>query len=512
LRPKKGETNRSLLILALALIAALGVGCGSSEGDAESSSAEAETRLESPPSPYGNVDLANTRDAESSLAVTSVSELEQAWSRPLNARTSGSHYIASPVLDEGVVYLQDPTSNVEAIDLASGELLWEKNYGVAANGTHGVIVAAGKVFGATPTSAFALDADTGEEIWSTKLIRNSSESIQMAPGVHEGRVYLSTVPIGGEGNEVGVLWALDADSGSKLWHFDQVPRSLWGHPEINYGGGIYYPPAFDGEGSLYVGISHAGPIPGVEEYPWGTSRPGLNLYSQSIVKLDEETGEVQWHYQITPHGLCNGYLISPVLTEVRGRKVVLGAGALGIVVAVDQKTGKPLWRRPVGKHNGHDNDGLKAMRGEYASLKIPMTVYPGTFGGVAAAISVQGSTAFVPVVNGPTRLTSQTEAEELGTPTGELVAVDIGTGAIKWKQRFPASLYGPTTVTNDLVFVSTYDGTLAAFEIDSGKEVWREKLPTIVEGGMTITGDTLLVRAGSPQVEVPKLLAYRLPS
>ncbi|HEU5062487.1 MAG TPA: PQQ-binding-like beta-propeller repeat protein, partial [Solirubrobacterales bacterium] len=342
-------------------------GCSSTSGTVEDGSP--------PGSLLANVDLANTRDAPSSIERATVGGLERAWSLPQRVKAEGLRYIASPTVKEGVVYLQDPESNVEAIDLDSGRLLWETRYEEPVSGPNGVVVVGGLVFGATKGSAFALSAETGKEVWSTELVRNGSEQIAIAPGHHEGRVYLSTTTYRGQGNEVGVLWALDAKTGRKLWHFDTVPRGLWGHPEINYGGGLDFSPAFDGEGSLYVGISNAGPVPGTARYPWGSSRPGRNLYSNSIVKLDEETGKVQWHYQVAPHGVCTAGFGAPILAEAGGRKVVIGAGMLGIVVGLDQKTGKLLWRRPVGIHNGHDDDGLLAMRGEYGKLKTPMTVY-----------------------------------------------------------------------------------------------------------------------------------------
>lgn len=473
-----------------------------------SSSSTGEDRP-APVTAHANLALDNTRNATSSLSAATVAGLEEAWSRPLEARAEGIHYIGSPVAGEGVVYLQDPQSNVEAIDLESGELLWETEYGAPTSGPAGVTVAGGRVFGATPTEAFALAADTGEEIWSVELARDDTERIETTPGYHDGLVYLSTAPSGLPGG-VGVLWALDAATGRRVWHFDTVPRGLWGRPEINYGGGVHYAPAFDGDGAMYVGVSHAGPVPGTDEHPWGASRPGPNLYSHSIVKLDEKTGELLWHYQITPHAICLGYLVSPVLATAGNRKVVLSAGISGILVAVDQETGKPLWRRPVGIHNGHDNDGLHAMQGEYDRLKLPQTIYPGIYGGVAAPLSVEGSTVFVPIVNGATRLLSQERAEPAGVPTGELVAVDIRTGGIKWKRSFPASLFGPTTVTNDLVVMTASDGTISALGVDDGNEVWTTSASTPVEGGMTVADDTLLVRAGAPSVEMPELLAFRL--
>ena len=261
-----------------------------------------------------------------------------------------------------------------------------------------------------------------------------------------------------------------------------------------------------------MGVSNPGPIPGTDRYPWGASRPGPNLYSNSIVKLDEKTGSVKWHHQLAPHGVCTGGLAPPVLAEAGGRKLVVGFGMQGIVVGLDRKTGEPLWRRPVGIHNGHDNDGLLAMRGEYGKLNTPAVFYPGLYGGVFGPASLSGSTLFVPVTNGAVRVASQTALEPVGPYEGELVALDVTDGSVWWKQSFPSPVFGPTTVSNDLVFVSSLDGVAAAFDVHSGKQVWRANLPGHTEGGMAFSGDSLLMRTGSPGLygEMPKLLAYRL--
>lgn len=487
----------------LALIGVALAGCSSSsEGAGEVSFTK---------SPYANVDLANSRDAKSLIRSATVSDLQPAWSLPLEARGEGEGFIGSPVVVDGTAYLQDPDSNVLAVDARNGEIVWEKRFDAPADGPNGVIFEEDMVFGATPTSAFALSAETGKELWSVRLTRNEAEKISMAPGHHGGRIYVSTAPKSEQGDEVGVLWALDAKSGKKLWHFDTVPRDLWGHPEINFGGGLSDPPAFDGHGSMYIGTGNPGPIPGTEQFPWGSSRPGPNLYTNSIVKLDEKTGKVEWHYQVTPHSLCNWDVGAPVLAESGGRKVVIAAGLAGIVVALDRETGKPLWRRPVGTHNGHDEDGLIAMEGRLASLKTPMTVYPGVFGGAGGPISIRGSTVFVPVADWATRLNTQVAAEMVGSATGQLVALDAATGTVRWKESFPKAVYGPTLATNDLVFASTYDGWVYAFDAKTGEEVWGEEVSTYAEGGLTVTGDTLLVRAGlAGGAETPALVAYRL--
>src|SRR4029077_2614963 len=102
----------------------------------------------------------------------------------------------------------------------------------------------------------------------------------------------------------GVIYALDATTGAVKWTFDTVEGALWGHPEVNSGGGAWYPPAVDLErGLVYVGVANPAPFPGTAEHPNGTSRPGDNLYTDSIVALDLTTGAVEWFQQVTPHDI-----------------------------------------------------------------------------------------------------------------------------------------------------------------------------------------------------------------
>lgn len=265
---------------------------------------------------------------------------------------------------------------------------------------------------------------------------------------------------------------------------------------------------------MYIGVGSPGPIPGTKRYPWGSSRPGRNLYTDSIVKLDAKTGALRWYYQITPHDLCNGDVGSPVLVEAGGRKLVIAGGKSGIVVALDQETGKAIWRRPVGIHSGHDRIGLYAMRGEYSRLKTPMTIFPGAFGGVFAPLAVSGSTAFVPVVNYGAVLISQSRQAGAKPINGELVALNVATGAVEWKHKLSSPLYGAPAAVNDLVFSATSDGTLYAFDGNSGSEVWKASLPAGFKAGLTVSGGTLLAPAGSrlEEGQAPRLMAYRLPS
>jgi outer membrane protein assembly factor BamB len=468
---------------------------------------------------YPGIDSANTRHVGGPIDSDSVSNLAVAWTLPLSAEGSYGSYASAPVISKGVIYSQDLESNVQAINLESGEVLWTKSYGAPSHGPNGVVVADGRVYGATPTEAFALDQETGEQVWSVTLARNASEGIDMAPGYRDGLVYVSTVPVTAttdyEGGGVGILWALDGKTGKKVWKFNTVPTDLWSakHAGINAGGGLWYQPTFDDQGSMYFGVGNPGPIPGTEELPWGKSRPGPNLYTDSIVKLDAKTGKLKWYYQQTPHDVSDWDLQDPpVLVKAGGRQMVIAAGKSGIVTALDTASGKVLWKRSVGIHNGHDDDGLYAMRGEYSKLKLPMTIYPGSLGGVVAPMSTDGSTLFVPIVNSPLVLSSQTEKQEPGPYVGELVALDVATGAVEWKRKLPAPAYGFTTSVNDLVFATSSEGTLYAFEAKTGNEVWVSRLPAGTNTGVAVAGDMLIAPAGLPVEEgqLAKIVAYRL--
>jgi outer membrane protein assembly factor BamB len=192
--------------------------------------------------------------------------------------------------------------------------------------------------------------------------------------------------------------------------------------------------------------------------------------------------------------------------------MVVGAGKSGIVVAVDANSGKLLWKRPVGLHSGHDDMGLAAMNGEYSKLKLPMTILPGSLGGVIAPMSTDGKYVFAPVVNSSLTINSQTEKSEGGPGNGELVAVDLATGKIKWKKTLASPAFGSTTVVNDLVFVTTYDGNVSAFDASNGSIVWREKLPASTNSGVMVSGNTLIAPAGVAAAEGQKaqIVAYRL--
>jgi outer membrane protein assembly factor BamB len=320
-----------------------------------------------------------------------------------------------------------------------------------------------------------------------------------------------------KGDGVGVVWALDAATGEQRWSFNTVPEDLWDakHKDINSGGGLWHTPAFDSDGNLYFSVANPAPWPGTNKYPWATSRPGNNKHTNSLVKLDAKTGALRWANQVLPGDLYDWDLhLPPVLASNGGKPVVLTGGKMGYVYAIDPQSGKTLWKRAVGKHNGHDNDNQLALAGKRDELpKLPVTVYPGALGGVETQLAVNDTTVFAPVVDVPITYQTQEKTKlDVAHDDGHMVALDIATGEIKWDRKFDSAVYGAATVVNDLVFTTTFDGRLLALDTETGATVWEDKLPAGTNAPVAVAGDTLLTAASYPQGkgQRPELIAYRI--
>ena len=473
--------------------------------------------------PAPNQNVANTRVASSSkIDSGNVDRLGIAWTVPIEGGGTFGNYASTPVIADGVVYTQDLTSNVKAIDLKTGDVKWSRDYDAADVGPNGLALGYGKIYGATSDFAFALDKDTGDEVWrSQKLTRNANEGIDMAPGVFDNTVYVSTVPGNAKsfykGNGVGVLWALDAETGKPKWKFFTVPEDLWSseHTNINSGGGLWHPPAFDDDGNVFIDIANPAPWPGTNEFPWGSSRPGPNPHTNSLVKLSGNDGKLIWARQMLAHDVYDWDLqLPPILTTAGDRKLVLSSGKLGYVIATDADSGTVVWKKPVGQHNGHDHDNELALDGETGQLpKLPVTVLPGILGGVETQMAADDGVVYAPIVNLPVRFTNQVTPElQIPKGTGEMVALNVGDGSVKWQRDLPQPAYGAATISNDLVFTTTFDGKLIALDRETGHIVWEKQMPAGTNATTAIVGDTLVTAASFPlsKSQQPVIIAYRL--
>ena len=483
--------------------------------------------------PGGN--LQNTRDVASAITASDVAQLGVAWCVPIESTgDAGSAevtdgYSTTPVVVNGVVYTQDMESNVVAIKLATGKVLWTHNYSSPNGGPDGVNVANGVVYAATDKAAVALSAATGRQLWSRTLIGNNHEGIDMAPGYHDGTVYVSTVPVNptvGEylGGGKGILWALNARTGAPEWSFDEV-GNLWGDSAVNSGGGLWDPPSFDAQGNLYLGIANPGPIGEngwPKGYPWGTSRPGPDLYTDSVVKLSPQ-GKLLWYYQLTPHDLYDWDLQnSPVLTTAHGQPVVIDGGKAGILIELSAQTGKLLWKLPVGVHSGHDNDGLlteHATPASHFTLPAKFNLEPGAFGGIETQLATSGTTVFaavndlgIPMTVAGAAESSKEFVASIGKATGQMVAVNVDTGKVIWDDKLPSSPYGAATVTNGVVFTTTYSGYLYALNAATGAVLLKTPLSSGCNAPVAIDGSYVITGAG---VQLPKpdkqlIIAFKL--
>lgn len=438
------------------------------------------------------------RNAESSMIdMESIDDLTLAWRLPL-AGVGFYGAITSPALIMGdTVYFQDMQSNVFAVDRASGELKWQRVYDAMSFGPGGVSAGYGMIFGSTATQGeiFALNAETGEEIWKSKLSITDDGASVMAPTIYDNTVYIS-LHQGYRGGSRGFLYALDAGTGDVLWQWDTSTEDLWSSPRLNAGANIWYPASVDDEGNIYFGTGNPSAFPGDN----GATRPGPNLYSSSMVSLDTTTGGVRWYVQAAPHDvLDHDFQQTPILATIpvegTETQIAIGSGKTGTVIAADANSGDIVWEKKVGEHNeyGDATTPLPAT---------PVTVLPGTYGGVESPMALADDTLFVPTLNLPSRFSATEwevpEGQSLADASSELIALDVTDGSVKWEVTIETFVATGATVTNDIVFVGGLDGIVHGYDTSTGEEVWTYQAEGGLNAPFSAADDTLFVPVGSP--------------
>jgi glucose dehydrogenase len=310
------------------------------------------------------------------------------------------------------------------------------------------------------------------------------------------------------GGSIGYLEALDANTGKIDWSFDTVAsKDLWGNPAVNSGGGAWYPPAIDTRtGVLYWGVANPAPFVGTTQYPNGSSRPGANLYTDSMVALSAKTGKLLWYHQAFPHDLYDRdqvqAMLVPVQRSVDGtRLVAVSTGKGGFVLGLNPATGRLLWKTAVGIH----------QNGDLPRLSGPTSVLPGTFGGVLAPPASAGGVVYAAALNAASTLQPDQTfyfGGKVGTMDGDVEAMSARTGKVLWDAKVPGDPTGGVTVVNNLILTATYQGEVLALNRTTGAVVWSYHGPGMVNGWMSVVGDRIYVPVGSPA----QLVALKLPS
>ncbi len=467
-------------------------------------------RAENWPAP--NADLGGTRNARSSsIDATNVGTLTRRWRFHVPEQTTYSGLLAATtIVVESTAYVQTLNSNVYALDLDTGDVRWRRLFRRASGGPNGLAAADGRLFGNTDAETFALDASTGRVLWRQR-ITTTARPIDVAPAVAGGLVVTGTIAL--RAGTKGEIFVLDAQDGRVRWRFTTV-RDPWANPRVASGGGIWWTPTIDSaDGTIFVGTANPLPWGGTAEEPNGASYRGDVLYTDSLLALHASTGELEWYDQVTPHDVRDyDFALPPILVDGGGdgeRDLVVGGGKAGRVIAWDRNTNERVWEARVGRH---ENDTGLLPREH-------VTVCPGLFGGVLTPMAYARKTVFVPVVDlcmrGSAIGYESFQAVDFTQGTGELVALDVEDGDVRWRRSLPSPAFGCATTANDIVVTATFDGTVYVLRADDGRILRRLEHPAGINACPTIAGDVLLVPAGAepPGIVTPTHVvdAYALP-
>jgi glucose dehydrogenase len=424
----------------------------------------------------------------------------------------------APIVVDGVMYLTTSYNHVYAIDAVSGKQLWHYKHKMGPVTTYccgpnnrGVAVMGDRVFMATLDARLvALDAKSGNIIWNTEVADPElGYSETMAPVAINGRILIGTN--GGEYGIRGFVKSFDAQTGKLQWTFNTVPEKghegVWAekdatgrdmHRDIaaekaqlakqggdfykTLGGGVWMAPAVDTETNTVFFVV-GNPSPDL----YGAERPGDNLYTDSIVAVDLNTGSYKWHYQYVAHDVWDLDAVSPViLTEAKGKdgkmtKVAIHAGKTGHVYVHDRATGElirysdamvpqdGLWTLPT-------KDGAKMMLGANGGVEwSPMAINPTTRLAYAANL-LQPMTYHVEpskYPGGKLWLGGAFKTIPSEKQTGRLSAVNLDTGKVAWKFDTEEPLIGGVLATaGNLVFNGEANGLFRAFDARNGKKLW----------------------------------------
>jgi outer membrane protein assembly factor BamB/plastocyanin len=501
---KRHVWQRVLALLSVvALTTAIASACG---GDSGSGTAEWM---------QPNANYENTRVASSDIDSENVADLNLTWAQELTGAGPFGAFASTPLISEdGVAYVQDLASNVMAYDLETGEQLWKVEYKAPTIGPNGLAYEDGVLFGVTNGDVFALDAESGEKVWEKKVLdydfgiaegQNLGFTIQ--PAVRDGVLHLSEAAKAGGGRAL----AFDAETGEQLWTFDTTDEP---QGDETPSAGAWNTPLVDADGNVYYSVAN-----GYYSHNSPKSTQNERLYTNSLVKLDGETGELLWYYQTLPNDFWDWDLhLSPVLADLDGGQVVVTGGKLGYVIAVDPETGEEVWKTAVGTHNGHDEDSRKQLEGTLELPSPPYEVFPGPYGGVETNLAVADGKVYAAVVNLPGQVNKPADLNrpvlevDFANGRGELVRLDLATGEIDWSVELDTMPLGASTISNDLLFTTLFDGRLVAHSLEDGSEVWSSKLPAGTNSPVAIAEDRLVTAAGFPQGagQEPQLVSFQL--
>jgi alcohol dehydrogenase (cytochrome c) len=428
----------------------------------------------------------------------------QAGTTGIIAGASTYSFEAAPIVVDGVMFLAGWDGWVWALNAKTGVEIWRYKHAIpydvslcCGNVNRGVAVAKGKVFFVTANAhVLALDATTGKRVWDkTYGDVRAGESATVAPLIVKNMVI-----VGSSGGEFGVrghLDAFDLDTGEHQWRCYTVPKpgepgsETWpaeGEAWARGGANCWITGTFDPETNLlYVGTGN--PAPDFD----GGVREGDNLYTDSIIAVDVDAGQIRWHYQCTPHDVWDYDSIGEcILFESDGRKLLGHFDKNGYFFVVDRTNGSLVQITPFVDRitwGAITRDGRVTPKVYPDKEGEPVHFYPGPAGAkewTHAAYSPKTGLFYVPVQDiGATATRRRREFKESIPYWGAGVQVDIEdmTGSIsafdangeeKWRWRNELPMCASVLATGgDLVFAGEPSGEFNALDARTGELLWQ---------------------------------------
>jgi alcohol dehydrogenase (cytochrome c) len=435
---------------------------------------------------------------------------------------------SNPIIADGVMYVTERPNSVMAVDASTGRVFWKFRHTPSENArvccganNRGVAVLDDRVFmGTLDARLIALDRINGQPLWNAEVADvNLAYSVTMAPLVVKDKIIVGVG--GGEYGIRGYVAAFDAETGEQAWKTYTIPgpgepgHDSWEGDDWEHGGAsVWITGSFDPELNLtYWGVGNPGP-------DWNAGqRPGDNLFSDSVIALDADTGELEWYFQFTPNdGYDYDSVQVPVLADMAWRgepkKVMMWANRNGYFYVLDRVTGLFLEGKPfvtVNWSSGLDEKGRPIPTPQPEG----MPTYPGNQGGTnwyppsysprtglfyfsawenyatiyraeeseyvpGQAFLGGGFSVLAPSPDAPTIGIGRTNpinnwTDEVGYAS--LKAMDPQTGEAVWSyNQYDVSDSGMLTTATDLLFTGGREGYFHAIDARSGDLIWNVNL------------------------------------
>ena len=454
-----------------------------------------------------------------------VHQLQLVWSWQIGRGLSQP----TPLVRDGVMYIPNPGNGVQAVDAATGERLWQyaQEPGERADdgsqprrtrGSRSIAIYGDKIYlNTSQAHIVALDARTGEVAWDhTVADRALGYRYSSGPIVVQGRIVAGMTGCQNYKDDVCFISAHDPETGEELWRTATVARpgepggDTWGDLPLTFRAGAdsWIPGSYDPETNLtYWSTSQAKPWARVSRHTDGDA-----LYTNSVLALDPETGELEWYYQFVPgetHDLDD--VFESVLIDRDGRRSLFKMGKMGILWEIDRTTGAFVAAHDLGYQNVIDVDpetgavtyrpgmipeagveiefcpnllGIRNWRAtayhpETRALYIP--IHPTCVQGVFTELPLEAGNNYY----GNRGWLSRGSTVHPASPDhrGHLVAMNIDTGEIIWRHSM-ATRPGAAALTTagGLVVGADSDRHLFVHDVETGEVLFQTRLPASVQG------------------------------